>query len=636
MKQTGEAFIEELKVYTPNNINNLFSENVRYIIPLYQRAFSWEDKEINQLMEDIDGIADDTDSSYCLGSLIVYKLDDEYEVIDGQQRLTTLFLVLKYLLDWKNCEYLTFAYRPTSDNTLDTIGAQDNLLKEKDEGIIKGWDIISEYFKKHDKEKFKEKLSKVKIYRIKVPPHTDLNRYFEIMNTRGEQLEQQDILKAHLMDCLNDNEKDIFALIWDACVNMNGYIQMHFTPEYRASIFGETWTEKPKNEYNKFIRAESGEEKKKILDIINFDSIQKLQEANNYGEDDDGSQRFRSIIEAPYFLMHVLKVFLNQEIKSHGDTKRLLDDKKLFETFEAVIKKYYNGQKRVFSLKFINYLLTCRYLFDKYIIKRETSGTDEEGVWSLKCLCSSGQQSKKKAYYKNTCFANLWEREKTYDERHKQILMLQACLRVSYTSPKIMHWITELLIWLYNNNNNIVDVGTFLEKYIAKAVYQDYFNNNSNLSDEDYLKAEAFNAGVDTPHIVFNYLDYLLWNKYKKAEENYKNFTFEYRNSVEHWYPQHPSEGTFESWSPKDGLDYFGNLCLVQRRTNSKFSNLSPESKKGSFGDTIKNGSLKLRIMSNETITNADWKENAYKKHGREMLEILRENVVRLISNNDN
>ena len=40
--------------------------------------------------------------------------------------------------------------------------------------------------------------------------------------------------------------------------------------------------------------------------------------------------------------------------------------------------------------------------------------------------------------------------------------------------------------------------------------------------------------------------------------------------------------------------------------------------------------------MSNETITNADWKENAYKKHGREMLEILRENVVRLISNNDN
>ena len=76
-----------------------------------------------------------------------------------------------------------------------------------------------------------------------------------------------------------------------------------------------------------------------------------------------------------------------------------------------------------------------------------------------------------------------------------------------------------------------------------------------------------------------------------------------------------PSEGTFESWSPKDGLDYFGNLCLVQRRTNSKFSNLSPESKKGSFGDTIKNGSLKLRIMSNETITNADWKENAYKKH---------------------
>ena len=48
------------------------------------------------------------------------------------------------------------------------------------------------------------RLAHVVLYRIEVPEHTDLNRYFEIMNTRGEQLEQHDILKAQLMGYLND------------------------------------------------------------------------------------------------------------------------------------------------------------------------------------------------------------------------------------------------------------------------------------------------------------------------------------------------------------------------------------------------------------------------------------------------
>ena len=59
-----------------------------------------------------------------------------------------------------------------------------------------------------------------------MPENTDLNRYFEIMNTRGEQLEQHDILKATLMSYLKDEkDKAIFAKIWDACSDMTGYIR---------------------------------------------------------------------------------------------------------------------------------------------------------------------------------------------------------------------------------------------------------------------------------------------------------------------------------------------------------------------------------------------------------------------------
>ena len=78
------------------------------------------------------------------------------------------------------------------------------------------------------------------LYRIEVPENTDLNRYFEIMNTRGEQLEQHDILKAKLMAYLGENkrgEQEFFSRIWNACSDMTGYVQMHLSPAERQNIF---------------------------------------------------------------------------------------------------------------------------------------------------------------------------------------------------------------------------------------------------------------------------------------------------------------------------------------------------------------------------------------------------------------
>ena len=115
--------------------------------------------------------------------------------------------------------------------------------------------------------------------------------------------------------------------------------------------------------------------------------------------------------------------------------------------------------------------------------------------------------------------------------------------------------------------------------------------------------------GVNTPHIVLNYLDYLLWTKRSDDEYkglNFDEFSFEFRNSVEHWYPQHPSSQSFDSWAD---VDKFGNLCIIQRNVNSKFSNLSPTSKKGTYHQMIEKGSLKMRVMSALTKDDTAWKE---------------------------
>ena len=271
-------------------------------------------------------------------------------------------------------------------------------------------------------------------------------------------------------------------------------------------------------------------------------------------------------------------------------------------------------------------LLRTRFLFDKYIVKREYANDSTDGEWSLKSLYVSGQQSKKTAYYRNSKFTKSGERAATNDLRTKTNIMIQSALRVSYTSPKVMHWITKLLVWLSENdckhlsNDDITRFDKIAESIAIDAVKENFFDV---CSDGNYA------MGVNTPHIVFNYLDYLLWNYDRNGEKRYSDFVFEFRNSVEHWYPQNPSEGTFESW--KDGVDQFGNLCIIQRNVNSKFSNMSPEAKKSTFKDMIAKGSIKLRIMGELTEKHEDkvaslyWKETAYKVHEEEMLGYLKE-----------
>ena len=122
-------------------------KSVKYCIPLYQRDYAWEEKQIVQLIEDIDDV--NVGENYYIGSLIVACHDGLYEVVDGQQRLTTLFLLLSYLgLNEGNEEALSFSCRDKSNYTLRHI--KPILADERDkydadhlqQNIISGLNII--------------------------------------------------------------------------------------------------------------------------------------------------------------------------------------------------------------------------------------------------------------------------------------------------------------------------------------------------------------------------------------------------------------------------------------------------------------------------------------------------------------
>ena len=647
--------IQELRILDDET---LFDKEVHYVIPRYQRAYAWEDKEIVQLIDDIN----DSTGDYYIGSLVVAKVKDKvetYEVVDGQQRLTTLYLLLHYLKSQVGAvgKTLSFDCRPDSNYTLTHIEAllSDEKRLADDEGRIEqsirnGLKVIRQKFETGDgiqKDDFLERLRRVILYRIEVPEHTDLNRYFEIMNTRGEQLEQHDILKAQLMECLSKRcEQEFFSRVWTACSDMTGYVQMHFAKAEREEIFGDKWSpDKLSGSWSRYAgclkMGQSADKGGAIKDIIKPSF--RVETADGVQEGDGTPIRFDSIIGFPHFLLHVLRVFLrveNVSLSKGSGLGSLLDDKHLLADYNKVIACGQMGGKPIkeneasFARKFILFLLRSRFLFDQFIIKREYAGDDQEGVWSLKELCTSGRGSKKRPYYINTrlCYPNEWE--KTYAPRNKECLMIQSALRVSYTSPKVMHWITELLVWLFDDESELPELSDRAERIAAEAVAEGFFEKTleeMGAYDLQEYKSEDYAFGVRTPHIVFNYLDYLLW---KSDKEAYKDFVFEFRNSVEHWYPQHPSDGTIEPW---DGRNVFGNLCIISRSVNSKFSNLSPASKMDTYRGMVQKGSLKLRKMGEiiDKLRKTEkpgvaaklWRQSACAEHEEEMISLLCEAV---------
>jgi uncharacterized protein with ParB-like and HNH nuclease domain len=69
-----------------------------FTIEDYQRGYKWTKRQVSDLLNDIDNFNPDNESFYCLQPLVVKKTKDEkWEVIDGQQRLTTIYIILKYL-----------------------------------------------------------------------------------------------------------------------------------------------------------------------------------------------------------------------------------------------------------------------------------------------------------------------------------------------------------------------------------------------------------------------------------------------------------------------------------------------------------------------------------------------------------
>lgn len=602
------------------NVSDIFGKS-QYIVPIYQRNYAWGQEQIECLIEDIvDFNQTEEVEEYFLGNLIVDKTaHHQYSVIDGQQRLTTLFLLLNYLkFPSVNADSLVFESREKSNVTLKRIaeGRIDNDEFTSDE-IILGYKIIEQYFdaKKEKLDDFKNKLEHIKLLRIQVPKDIDLNHYFEIMNTRGEQLELHEVAKARILEMFTNKMEDktkeeketalkeqkIAAMIWDACSNMESYIQMNFSKSVRYALFGKYDANNDEKGWGQFTATNFSEVYEKLSsikttgesthfllkNILNDISIEN-QETND--SDDDEQERFTPIIDFPNFLLQVNAAAIND---SQNDDS--LDDKYFMKTLQ------HNWEDEDSARQFIFSMILTRFKFDKFIIKRDKQrDLDGDGKWSLKRLYlyrqTPNSENQDKPQYKNT-----------FDDEAKnnQLLTLQASMRVTFTSPKVMHWITEVLQLELSELTNETIISK-LEKHCINKLgnYRAY-------------------TGFAFPRVVFTYLDYVLWRDNHPNVD--KNWEIVYRTSIEHFSPQHPADGK-EPWVDNE-LNSFGNLALINVKSNSMFSNLAPESKIDTFGSAV-HQSPKLQLMEKIVKDNNNsWKYSDAENLKDEMFNILDKEV---------
>lgn len=659
----------------PFFIKELLSDGASYLVPMYQRNYAWGEGEITQLIQDVLDYQQKTTAgkepqTYYIGTLVVFDRGHQcFEVIDGQQRFTTLSLLANWLknhhesgvldIGWYNAINLEFESRHISTDTFARLwqGVEPHKLRgsEFNKGLVKGYELIGKSLKdlKLEGEKLTAFLdylfNHVQISRIEVPDDTDLNHFFEVMNNRGEQLEKHEVVKARLMSVLNNIEDEparqrslnTLSRVWEACSNMERYVQYGFTPDERHRLFGQ-------NHWGSFVPAnfhqlndllilspddkalgtdqETNATGRTLAEILNGETITVQSDGE---EEVAASERFNSVINFANFLLHVLRVVSREPSETEGVP---LDDKQLIEQFELRILKQENPIESVQNFTYA--LLKCKYLFDQFIIKREfAKGTDG---WSLKRL---NWYSAKSVSYINT----FDEGDGGFEGINRQILMLLSAFHVSTPTLVYKHWLNGALRYLFDTHTsdlpiNAADYLTHLEQLARRFMFWRFLADDGQQSyyamiygnkympelvvDRERAKKKMRFGSVEN-NFVFNFLDYLLWCQNKSRDEVSRRFEFTFRSSVEHFYPQHPMDGY-----PKlnDELHAFGNLCLISHSKNSRLSNYQPKQKQEHFEvSLLKNeiDSLKLQAMIKLMKKRNNWGKDEIAEHEADMLSLL-------------
>lgn len=602
------------------NVEQIFQ--AKYVVPIYQRNFAWGEEQICQLLQDIRESIND--QQYYIGSLVVLRRQDgTFEVIDGQQRLTTLAL-LSYVLQLKIETDIHYDSRPEVVQFLHTLtsGAYVACTDPSTSHFCAAIETMKAEIAKMEEERsdFREMfgdfvLNNVCLVREVMPDDTDVAAYFEIMNNRGEQLQEHEIVKGILLGKIKENPKlsQVCSLIWDACAQMDERVQKSFDSTVRRALFGDNYDDFTLNE-NNFREILSGiDSENMITEALTLDSILSgngpvVASAKPDDEDIPEDDKEESIIDFPNFLMHVMKLDYSDKIKGNKEIDKIrLHDKYLLKTFRLI-------EDGIDATEFFYRLLKCRTVFDRYVVKANiVNDNDEEGrEWSLLSpyKYTDEKRTRTQLKYRNT-----------FGDKQDIIIKAVSCIQVCHQSKYYKDYLQTLLEWFKDRDSIVFSQDEYLAA-LNQYIYNDLKKASKYFGLKDYMPDLQ---GTSISHAVLDYIDYIIWNikvhnlhlvgtetEWTKISE-LKDFRFQYWNSVEHHYPQKRKEDL-----PQEGIDDFllnclGNTFLIGKSTNSSLSDKNPKDKAALYIGKS-NLAPNRQLIYDITLSN-EWGKEQIKSH---------------------
>ncbi len=246
-------------------LKNTLKEELYYQIPIYQRPYQWKEENCEKLLDDLfEDYEENRESDYFCGSLVLVKSDpnsktETYDIVDGQQRLSTFILLAKVLatlysdLDTKNQEFLQASWSDRHENKekkkkkrldFDLVGSSakkdfqdaldffDDLDASKGENsksngssksknnYLKNAICLKNYLKEKEIKDINDFIKwlyfKVVFITITCPDADKALRIFNVLNARGLALNATDIFKGELLKHAKEHEREEFVSRWNA------------------------------------------------------------------------------------------------------------------------------------------------------------------------------------------------------------------------------------------------------------------------------------------------------------------------------------------------------------------------------------------------------------------------------------
>ena len=521
-----------------NNIGSF--KKLKFEIPFYQRAYSWEKQDIEKLVNDTNAR-----SRHYLGNIVVKKNDDKFIVIDGQQRLTTIYIIFMALKE-KPFE-LDYEIDSGDGEKLNNFDINEHRYVNKQ---ILDAVIFASSNKTLRKPSFKGKLNSAIFTMTIIPENIKATEYFELVNTKSIQLENHQVLKARFLSNIKDNYAGI-ARKWDMISNMD---------------------EKYKDQILESNQADFSIEPKTIRELLESDFNDKEKKQTETNSDT------KSLVKFPVFLLLALKVFVaKKELK----IDIIINKDKLLGEFDKVFK-----EEADLCSEFVEFLGDMRNKFDEFVY-RDDEMQNKRLLNLERMFYYTSEYDKPEFIAALLAFLDKNSLVEYNDENAQKAIKfleqldnkLAKSALDSSGDRKVVETINNVIEKIYKNEN--------IETQMLEKIDSSFLDN-----------------GTAVPHYWFYRLEYLLWQDFEDLNVcgicanniktvfpkfNRDEYLIKSQDTVEHMWATNLQENN-------KALDDFGNLALIRKDFNSSLSDYD-------FGEKLKrikespNSSIKMLIF---------------------------------------